>query len=79
VVAAVSPKPVNLLIGGPSAFKLDELAKLGVRRVSVGGAFARAALGGLVTSVQSLANGRFDSSPKEPSGAWLNDMLQDLA
>jgi 2-methylisocitrate lyase-like PEP mutase family enzyme len=36
VVAAVRPKPVNLLIGSPSAFTLDELAKLGVRRVSVG-------------------------------------------
>ncbi|MFK4444250.1 2-methylisocitrate lyase-like PEP mutase family enzyme [Caballeronia udeis] len=68
MVAAVGPKPVNLLIGGPSTFKLAELAKLGVRRVSVGGALARAALGGLVTRVQSLANGRFNSLPKEPSG-----------
>ncbi|REE18982.1 2-methylisocitrate lyase-like PEP mutase family enzyme [Paraburkholderia sp. BL27I4N3] len=77
VLAAVSPKPVNLLIGGPSASTLDELARLGVRRVSVGGALARAAWGGLVTSVQSLADGRFDRLPKEPSGAWLNSMFQD--
>ncbi|PRY06315.1 oxaloacetate decarboxylase [Paraburkholderia sp. BL25I1N1] len=79
VLAAVSPKPVNLLIGGPSALTLDELARLGVRRVSVGGALARAAWGGLVTSVQSLADGRFDRLPKEPSGAWLNSMFQDAA
>jgi 2-methylisocitrate lyase-like PEP mutase family enzyme len=78
VVAAVSPKPVNLLIGGPSAFTLDEVAKLGVRRVSVGGALARAAWGGLVTSVQALADGRFDGLLKEPSGAWLNGMFQDV-
>ena len=79
VVAAVRPKPVNLLIGGPSAFTLDELMKLGVRRVSVGGALARAAWGGLVTSVQGLADGRFDSLPKEPSGGWLNSMFNDVA
>ena len=79
VVAAVSPKPVNLLIGGPSAFTLDDVAKLGVRRVSVGGALARAAWGGLVTSVQGLVNGRFDNLPKEPTGAWLNGMFHDVA
>jgi 2-methylisocitrate lyase-like PEP mutase family enzyme len=79
VVAAVRPKPVNLLIGGPSAFTLDELAKLGVRRVSVGGALARAAWGGLVASVQSLADGRFDSLPKEPSGGWLNSVFKGPA
>lgn len=79
VLAAVSPKPVNLLISGPSAFTLNDLARLGVRRVSVGGALARAAWGGLVTSVQSLANGRFDRLPNEPSGAWLNSMFQDVA
>jgi 2-methylisocitrate lyase-like PEP mutase family enzyme len=77
VVAAVSPKPVNLLIGGPSAFTLEELAKLGVRRVSVGGALARAAWGGLVASVQSLVDGRFDSLPKEPAGAWLNELFKE--
>ena len=77
VVAAVGPKPVNLLIGGPSAFTLAELEKLGVRRVSVGGALARAAWGGLVTSVQALAEGRFDGLPKEPSGTWLNGMFED--
>jgi 2-methylisocitrate lyase-like PEP mutase family enzyme len=77
VVAAVTPKPVNLLIGGPSAFTLAELEKLGVRRVSVGGALARAAWGGLVTSVQALAEGRFDGLPKEPSGTWLNGMFED--
>jgi 2-iminobutanoate/2-iminopropanoate deaminase len=42
VVATVSPKPVNLPIGGPSAFTIDELTVLGVRRVSVGSSLARA-------------------------------------
>lgn len=43
VVAAVAPKPVNVLVGGASSHTLAQLADLGVRRVSVGGALARAA------------------------------------
>ena len=43
VVAAVAPKPVNLLIGGAVGLTMSDAAALGVRRVSVGGALARAA------------------------------------
>ena len=43
VVEAVAPKPFNLLVGWPIGFTLDEIAKMGVRRVSVGGALALAA------------------------------------
>ena len=46
VVAAVAPKPFNLLIGWASEFTLQDVAAMGVRRVSVGGALARAAWGG---------------------------------
>src|SRR6202012_3637178 len=46
VVAAVAPKPVNLLIGSSSNFTLQEVAALGVRRISDGGALARSAWGG---------------------------------
>src|ERR1700709_641703 len=60
VVAAVAPKPVNLLIGSTSEFTLQEVAALGVRRVSVGGALARAAWGGFMRAAQTLAEGRFD-------------------
>src|SRR5918993_5199243 len=42
VVNAVGPKPVNVLVGGPFA-TVAELADMGVRRISVGGALARAA------------------------------------
>ena len=46
VVEAVSPKPVNVLVGSPSlALSLDELAQLGVRRVSLGSNLARVAYG----------------------------------
>jgi len=45
IVAAVAPKPVNLLVGSASEFTLKEISALGVRRVSVGGALARSAWG----------------------------------
>jgi 2-methylisocitrate lyase-like PEP mutase family enzyme len=60
VVAAVAPKPVNVLVGWASDLTLDELSALGVRRVSVGGALARSAWGGLLHAARSLAEGRFE-------------------
>ena len=36
IVAAVAPKPVNVLIGGPLPLTVKDLADLGVRRISVG-------------------------------------------
>jgi 2-methylisocitrate lyase-like PEP mutase family enzyme len=45
VVTAVAPKPVNVLLFGPD-MRVEDLAALGVRRVSVGGCLARAAWAG---------------------------------
>jgi 2-methylisocitrate lyase-like PEP mutase family enzyme len=42
IVKAVAPKPLNVLMLGP-AFTVAQLAAIGVRRVSVGGALAAAA------------------------------------
>ena len=73
VVAAVAPKPVNLLIGSTSEFTLQDIAAMGVRRVSVGGALARAAWGGFLRAARTLAqDGRFDGFANIPSGAELN-------
>ena len=52
---AVAPKPVNLLISAPSSLTVREAADLGVRRVSVGGALARAAWGGFIRAAKELA------------------------
>jgi 2-methylisocitrate lyase-like PEP mutase family enzyme len=61
VVRAVAPKPVNLLVGGPLGFTMAQIEAMGVRRVSVGGAFARAAWGGLARVAKALAGeGTFD-------------------
>jgi 2-methylisocitrate lyase-like PEP mutase family enzyme len=60
VVDAVAPKPVNLLVGWTSEMTIDDVAALGVRRVSVGGALARSAWGGFMRAAKGLADGRFD-------------------
>ncbi len=72
VVAAVAPKPVNVLVGSVSPFTLEDLAAMGVRRVSVGGALARSAWGGFMAAAQALTEGRFDGFAGAASGAQLD-------
>jgi len=54
VVDAVSPRPVNVLVGSDTT-TVAELAALGVRRISVGGALARTAWGGFPRAATELA------------------------
>jgi len=61
VVAAVAPKPVNLLVGWPGGLDLQQIAALGVRRISVGGALAGSAWGGFIRAAKLIAEqGKFD-------------------
>ncbi|OAJ52274.1 isocitrate lyase/PEP mutase family protein [Paraburkholderia ginsengiterrae] len=75
VVAAVAPKPVNLLIGSTSPFTVQDVAALGVRRISVGGGLARAAWGGFMRAAQSLVEGRFDGFEGAAAGARLDELF----
>jgi 2-methylisocitrate lyase-like PEP mutase family enzyme len=78
VVAGVAPTPVNLLIGWPSEMTVDDIAALGVRRISVGGALARSAWGGFMHAARLIAsNGRFDGFADAASGADLNALFRD--
>jgi len=73
VVAAVAPKPVNLLIGSAGELTVKDVAALGVRRISVGGALARAAWGGFVRAARLIADeGRFDGLAGAAPGNELN-------
>jgi 2-methylisocitrate lyase-like PEP mutase family enzyme len=54
VVAAVAPKPVNVLVGGDFT-TVAELARLGVRRISLGGALARTAWGAFLAAAREIA------------------------
>jgi methylisocitrate lyase len=53
VVKAVAPKPVNVLVGGDFTTVAD-LAALGVRRISTGGALARAAWGAFLAAAREI-------------------------
>lgn len=76
VVAAVAPKPVNVLVGSASAWTVADLAALGVRRVSVGGGLARAAWGGFQRAARQLAEqGRFDGFEGAVPGHELNQRM----
>jgi len=75
IVAAVAPKPVNVLVGRPVPYTLGDLAKLGVRRVSVGGALAGAAWGGLLRVARELAEGRFDGFADNATHPDLNQLF----
>lgn len=73
VVAAVAPKPVNLLIGWATDLTVADIAALGVRRISVGGALARAAWGGFLRSAKMIADeGRFDGFSQAAQGDDLD-------
>jgi 2-methylisocitrate lyase-like PEP mutase family enzyme len=66
IVAAVSPKPVNLLVNAPF-LTVAEAADLGVRRISVGGTLARTAWAGFLQAAKEIAEEgsftRFEALP----------------
>ena len=75
VVDAVAPAPVNVLVGRPFA-TVAELAGLGVRRISVGGALARAAWGGFFEAAREIAErGTFTSLGRATPFAEVNGLL----
>ena len=76
VVKAVAPKPVNLLIYAKSEFTLADVAAMGVRRVSVGGALARSAWGAFLRTARLMATeGKFDGFADAAKGQELNDFF----
>ena len=55
IVAAVAPKPVNVLMGrGSDTYSVPELAAAGAKRISVGGTFARVALGAFMKAAREV-------------------------
>jgi methylisocitrate lyase len=77
VVKAVSPKPVNVLVGSDFT-TVAEVAALGVRRISVGGALARAAWGGFLSAAREIATrGTFAGLGRAVSFAEINRLFED--
>jgi 2-methylisocitrate lyase-like PEP mutase family enzyme len=78
VVKAVAPKPVNVLVGFASELTVADIAGLGARRISVGGALARAAWGGFIRAAKLIAdNGRFDGFADAAPHADLNRLFRE--
>ena len=72
VVKAVAPKPVNVGVGSDFT-TAAALAAIGVRRISVGGALARAAWTGFLAAAQEIAeHGTFGTLRGVVAGAELN-------
>lgn len=75
-VRAVAPRPLNVLMSGPG-HSVAQLADLGVRRISVGGALARSAWAGFLTAAREIAGeGRFDALGRSATGAELKTLLK---
>ena len=54
-MAALSPKPVNILMSSNVGLRISDLADLGVRRVSVGSSLARAAWTVFMRAARAIA------------------------
>ena len=75
VVSAVAPKPVNVLVGG-DFITVAECADLGVRRISVGGALARAAWSGVLDAAKEIAErGTFTALTRAIPFADINGLF----
>jgi 2-methylisocitrate lyase-like PEP mutase family enzyme len=73
VVAAVAPKPVNVLAPGLSVATLE---RLGVRRISVGGSLARTAWGEFLRAAREIAEGgEFTALARGAKGGELNALF----
>jgi len=78
IVKAVSPKPVNVLISSNNCnTTVSQLADLGVRRISVGGALARAAWGGFIHAATEIQEaGSFRAFADATPFGELNDLFR---
>jgi 2-methylisocitrate lyase-like PEP mutase family enzyme len=78
VVKAVAPKPVNVLMSAATGLTVADLAGLGVRRISVGGALARVAWGAFMRAAREIATeGRFDAFADAVPMAEINGFFRD--
>jgi 2-methylisocitrate lyase-like PEP mutase family enzyme len=78
LVAAVSPKPVNVLMSANTGLRVADVAAMGVRRISVGSSLARAAWTGFIRAAKTIAaEGSFAGFDGIVPFAELNDFFRD--
>jgi 2-methylisocitrate lyase-like PEP mutase family enzyme len=77
MVRAVSPKPLNVL--APSSItEASELADLGVRRISVGGALAKVGWTAVIEAAEKMRAGSFQRLSPAMPGKDLNEMFRSF-
>ena len=80
VVQAVAPKPVNFLMSAATELTVEDLARLGVRRISLGGTLARAAWTAVVTAAREIATqGKFAALAGTMPNSELNTFFREDA
>jgi len=77
IVHAVAPKPVNAIVMGNFGLTVSELADLGVRRISVGSALARAAWGAFIKAAKAIMEkGSFEGFDDAAPFQLLNKVFE---
>ncbi|SIT46727.1 putative carboxyvinyl-carboxyphosphonate phosphorylmutase [Paraburkholderia piptadeniae] len=79
VVSSVD-RPVNVLMGmAGMPFSVEELAQMGVKRISVGGALARAALGAMMRAAKEmLERGTFTYTSEAATMKEITDLFASV-
>lgn len=78
IVSAVAPKPVNAIVMGNMGLTVQDLAELGVRRISVGSALARTAWGAFMGAARMMAEeGSFEGLGGAASLDELNAIFEE--
>jgi 2-methylisocitrate lyase-like PEP mutase family enzyme len=77
IVKAAAPQPVNVLVSSNNCnVTVSQLADLGVRRISVGGALARAAWGGFIRAAKEIhERGSFSAFAEATPFGDLTDLF----
>ena len=79
VIAAAGGKPVNIIVFADFGLSVEEIAKLGARRISIGSALAKAAWTGFTKAVDDLAAGHFKAFGSNIGSGTLNGFfLKDI-
>jgi 2-methylisocitrate lyase-like PEP mutase family enzyme len=77
IVAAAGDKPVNMLVFADFGLSVDEIAAAGVRRISIGGALARAAWAAFIGATEKIAReGSFAGFAGNGPSAPLNPFFE---
>ncbi|HEX2284274.1 MAG TPA: isocitrate lyase/phosphoenolpyruvate mutase family protein [Mycobacterium sp.] len=76
LVDALRPYPINVLMGSDTGLTVNDLAELGVRRVSVGSALCRVAWGAFLSAARQIADaGSFSGLREAASFNELNSLF----